>query len=142
MDIMESDIHDSAADEFNRVAKIWEQYDFVFCHIKYTDSRGEDGDFDAKVKVIEEVDAALPILTGLNPDVMIVTGDHSTPATYRSHSWHPVPTLLWAPKTHMTDRAQSYGERECMGGALGQFPAADLMPLALAHANRLAKYGA
>jgi 2,3-bisphosphoglycerate-independent phosphoglycerate mutase len=142
MDIMESDIHDSAADEFNRVAKIWEQYDFVFCHIKYTDSRGEDGDFDAKVKVIEEVDSALPILTGLNPDVMIVTGDHSTPATYRSHSWHPVPTLLWAPKTHMTDRAQSYGERECMGGALGQFPAADLMPLALAHANRLAKYGA
>jgi 2,3-bisphosphoglycerate-independent phosphoglycerate mutase len=142
MDIMESDIHDSAADEFNRVAKIWNQYDFVFCHIKYTDSRGEDGDFDAKVKVIEEVDAALPILTGLNPDVMIVTGDHSTPATYKSHSWHPVPTLLWAPKTHMTDRAQSYGERECMGGALGQFQAADLMPLALAHANRLAKYGA
>lgn len=142
MDVMESDIHDSPADEFNRVAKIWDQYDFVFCHIKYTDSRGEDGNFDAKVKVIEEVDAALPILTGLNPDVMIVTGDHSTPATYKSHSWHPVPTLLWAPKTHMTDRAQSYGERECMCGALGQFPAADLMPLALAHANRLAKYGA
>jgi 2,3-bisphosphoglycerate-independent phosphoglycerate mutase len=124
------------------VAGIWSDYDFVFCHIKYTDSRGEDGDFDAKVKVIEEVDAALPILTDLKPDVMIITGDHSTPATYRSHSWHPVPTLLWAPKTHMTDRAQAYGERECMGGALGQFPAADLMPMALAHANRLAKFGA
>ncbi len=142
MDVIPTDWHDSAADEFNRVAEIWNDYDFIFCHIKYTDSRGEDGDFDAKVKVIEEVDAALPILTGLNPDVLIVTGDHSTPAMYRAHSWHPVPTLLYAPKTHMPDRAQCYGERECMGGALGQFPAADLMPMALAHANRLAKYGA
>jgi len=142
MNVIRTDSHDSAADEFNRVAEIWNDYDFVFCHIKYTDSRGEDGNFDAKVKVIEEVDAALPILTGVKPDVMIVTGDHSTPATYKAHSWHPVPTLLYAPKTHMPDWAQCYGERECMGGALGQFPAADLMPLALAHANRLAKYGA
>ena len=87
------------------------------------------------------MDAALPILMDLNPDV-IVTGDHSTPATYRAHSWHPVPTLLWAPQTHMTDRAESFGERECMGGGLGQFPAVDLMPMALAHAKRLSKYGA
>lgn len=142
MDVIETDGHDSAADEFKRVAAIWNDYDFVFCHIKYTDSRGEDGNFDAKVKVIEEVDAALPILTALNPAVFIITGDHSTPAAYKAHSWHPVPTLLSAPKTHMPDRAQAYGERECMTGALGQFPAADLMPLALAHANRLAKYGA
>jgi 2,3-bisphosphoglycerate-independent phosphoglycerate mutase len=78
----------------------------------------------------------------LKPDVFIVTGDHSTPATYQAHSWHPVPTLLWAPATHMTDRAQLFGERECMGGALGQFPASDLMPLALAHAKRLQKFGA
>jgi 2,3-bisphosphoglycerate-independent phosphoglycerate mutase len=142
MDAIATDPHDTAADEFERVAKIWDQYDFVFCHIKYTDSRGEDGDFDAKVKVIEEVDQALPILLGLKPDVMVVTGDHSTPATYKAHSWHPVPTILWAPETHMTDRAVAYGERECMGGALGQFPATDLMPLALAHAKRLQKYGA
>ena len=142
MDVIETDIHDSVADEFNHVARIWNDYDFVFCHIKYTDSRGEDGDFDAKVKVIESVDEALPILLDLKPDVLIVTGDHSTPATYRAHSWHPVPTLLWAPGTHMTDRAQTYGERECMGGALGQFPAPDLMPLALGHARRLTKYGA
>jgi 2,3-bisphosphoglycerate-independent phosphoglycerate mutase len=142
MDVIPTDSHDSTADEFNHVARIWNDYDFVFCHIKYTDSRGEDGNFDAKVKVIEEVDAALPILTELNPDVLIITGDHSTPATYKAHSWHPVPTLLYAPKTHMPDRAKAYGERECMGGALGQFPAADLMPLALGHANRLAKYGA
>jgi 2,3-bisphosphoglycerate-independent phosphoglycerate mutase len=142
MDVIQTDHHDSAADEFRHVGRVWKDYDFIFCHIKYTDSRGEDGDFDGKVKVIEEVDAALPILLDLKPDVMIVTGDHSTPATLKSHSWHPVPTLLWAPKSHMPDRAQCYGERECLMGALGQFPAADLMPLALAHANRLAKYGA
>jgi 2,3-bisphosphoglycerate-independent phosphoglycerate mutase len=142
MDIIETTAHDTTEDEFKRVAKIWDQYNFVFCHIKYTDSRGEDGDFDAKVKVIEGVDQALPILLDLKPDVLIVTGDHSTPATYKSHSWHPVPTLLWAPGTHMTGRAQSFGERECMFGALGQFPATDLMPLALAHARRLEKFGA
>ncbi len=142
MDVIQTDSHDTPADEFRHVARIWNDYDFIFCHIKYTDSRGEDGDFDAKAKVIESVDAALPILLDLKPDVLVITGDHSTPATYKAHSWHPVPTLLWAPKTHMPDRAQAFGERECMTGALGQFPAADLMPLALAHANRLVKYGA
>jgi 2,3-bisphosphoglycerate-independent phosphoglycerate mutase len=142
MDIIETTSHDSTAEEFEKVAHIWKDYDFVFCHIKYTDSRGEDGNFDAKVKVIEGVDEALPILTALNPDVLVVTGDHSTPATYKAHSWHPVPTLLWSPATHMTDRAQAFGERECMCGALGQFPATDLMPIALAHAKRLEKFGA
>jgi 2,3-bisphosphoglycerate-independent phosphoglycerate mutase len=142
MDIIETDNHFSIQDEFNKVAEIIADYDFVFCHVKYTDSRGEDGNFDAKVKVIEEVDAALPTLIGAQPSVLIITGDHSTPATYRAHTWHPVPTLLWAPGTHMTDRAQVFGERECMGGALGQFPASDLMPLALAHARRMVKYGA
>jgi 2,3-bisphosphoglycerate-independent phosphoglycerate mutase len=142
MDVLETDAHDTPADEFKRVADAWDAYDFFFCHIKPTDSRGEDGDFDAKAKVIEEVDAALPALLDLNPDVLIVTGDHSTPATYKSHSWHPVPTLLWAPGMHMTDRATAFGERECILGALGQFQATDLMPLALAHAKRLSKYGA
>ncbi len=142
MDIIPSTAHDTTEDEFNHVAEIWNDYDFVFCHVKYTDSRGEDGNFDAKMKVIEGVDQALPILLGMNPDVMIVTGDHSTPATYKAHSWHPVPTLLWAPATHMTDRAECFGERDCMTGALGQFPATDLMPLALGHAKRLSKYGA
>ncbi|MCA9903809.1 MAG: 2,3-bisphosphoglycerate-independent phosphoglycerate mutase [Anaerolineae bacterium] len=142
MKTIETDLHYSIQDEFDTVAEVWNDYNFVFCHVKYTDSRGEDGNFDAKVKVIEEVDAALPTLLNLNPAVMIVTGDHSTPATYRAHSWHPVPTLLWALGTHMTDRAQAFGERECMGGALGQFPAVDLMPMALAHAKRLVKYGA
>ncbi len=142
MNVQETDPHDSIQDEFDLVAKIWNDFDFVFCHVKYTDSRGEDGNFDAKVKVIEEVDAALPTLLALNPDVLIVTGDHSTPAALRSHSWHPVPTLLSAPGTAMPDRAVAYGERECMGGALGQFYARDLMPMALGHAKRLTKFGA
>lgn len=142
MDVIQTSGTDSTRDEFEHVARIWNDYDFVFCHVKYTDSRGEDGDFDAKVKVIEGVDEALPVLLDLKPDVLIVTGDHLTPAKYRAHSWHPVPTLLWAPETHMPDRAQSFGERECLYGALGQFPAPDLMMLALAHARRLVKYGA
>lgn len=142
MDIVETDMHDSVQDEFNHVARVYDEYDFIFCHIKYTDSRGEDGNFDAKKAVIEQVDAALPTLLALDPAVLIVTGDHSTPAKLKAHSWHPVPTLLHAPATAMPDRAQAYGERECMTGALGQFPAADLMMLALAHAGRLVKYGA
>ena len=142
MTTIETDPHDTIQDEFDKVAQIWNDYDFVFCHVKYTDSRGEDGDFEAKVKIIEEVDAKLPTLLGLNPDVLIVTGDHSTPAALRSHSWHPVPTLLWAPGTAMPDMVELFGERPCMTGALGQFPAADLMPLALAHAKRLTKFGA
>lgn len=142
MDIIPTDIHDSVQDEFNKVAEIWNDYDFVFCHVKYTDSRGEDGNFDGKAAVIEEVDRALPTLLGLKPDVLIITGDHSTPARLRSHSWHPVPLLLHAPETAMPDRAVAFGERECMTGALGQFPAADLMQIALAHAKRFVKYGA
>jgi len=103
---------------------------------------GEDGNFEGKVKVIEMVDVALPTLLDLNPDVVCVTGDHSTPARLRTHSWHPVPTLLWAPATALADNQIDYGERACAQGSLGIFPATDLMPLMMAHANRLAKYGA
>jgi len=130
------------SNEFRTVAEHWEQYDFFFVHVKYTDSRGEDGDFEAKKAVIEEVDEALPILLDLQPDVLIVTGDHSTPSQLKSHSWHPVPTLFWAPSTVQTDAATAFGETECSRGGLGIFPATELMPLALAHAQRLAKYGA
>jgi 2,3-bisphosphoglycerate-independent phosphoglycerate mutase len=129
-------------DEFKAVVKAWNDYDFFFIHIKYTDSRGEDGDFDAKVKVIESVDAALPVLMAAQPDVLLVTGDHSTPAKMKSHSFHPVPLLLWAPETVRPDAETVFGERACARGGLGTFPSASLMPLALGHANRLAKYGA
>ena len=90
---------------------------------------------------IEELDAAMPRITALKPDVLIVTGDHSTPSKLRSHSWHPVPTLL-AADTCRFDGSESFGERQCLRGGLGQIEAKYLMPLALAHAGRLEKYGA
>lgn len=142
MNVQPTGAHDGIADEFEKVASIWNDFDFVFCHVKYTDSRGEDGNFDGKVEIIEEVDRNLPTLLDMKPDVVVITGDHSTPATYRAHSWHPVPTLLWAPGTHMTDHAETFGERAALQGALGQFYAKDLMPLALGHAKRLGKHGA
>jgi 2,3-bisphosphoglycerate-independent phosphoglycerate mutase len=129
-------------DTFAAVKGIWGHYDFVFIHVKPADSRGEDGDFDAKVKVIEGVDAALPALLDLKPDVLIVTGDHSTPAVLRMHSWHPVPTLLWASETTRYNEVGMYGETDCARGSLGTFRAADLMPMAMAHARRLTKFGA
>ena len=119
----------------------WANYDFFFIHFKYTDSTGEDGNFAAKVKRTEEFDAAVPRITALAPDVLIVTGDHSTPSMLASHSWHPVPTLLVS-KFCRTDACQKFGESECLRGGLGQFEAKYLMTLALANARRLNKYGA
>ncbi|HBY08472.1 MAG TPA: phosphoglycerate mutase [Chloroflexi bacterium] len=133
---------DHPEDEFAAVARIWNDYDFFFVHIKKTDSMGEDGNFAGKVKIIEGVDAALPQLLALKPDVLIITGDHSTPAKMKAHSWHPVPFLLWAPETAIPDNQQHFGERYCQQGGLGTMPALDAMPLALGHANRLNKYGA
>jgi len=115
-------------------------HDFYFVHFKDTDSRGHDGDFDGKVAAIEEVDALLPRITGLGADVLIVTGDHSTPALYGEHTWHHVPTLLASSWTRPS--AEVFGESSCRGGDLGVVPGKDLMSLALAHAARLDKYGA
>jgi 2,3-bisphosphoglycerate-independent phosphoglycerate mutase len=120
---------------------VWKDYDFFFLHYKYTDSTGEDGNFPAKVQMIERLDAEVPRISSLKPDVLIVTGDHSTPSKLKSHSWHPVPTLLWA-RTCRPDGAVEFGEAMCLRGGLGQFQAMYLMPLALAHARRLGKYGA
>ena len=129
-------------DEFAALSNAWEQYDFFFIHIKKTDSKGEDGDFEGKAKVIEGVDKALPKLLDLKPDVLIITGDHSTPARLRIHSWHPVPFLLWAPATVRPDDQSRFGERACGRGGLGNFPSMETLPLALAHAGRLEKFGA
>lgn len=133
---------DKPEDEFTAAARVWEDYDFFFIHIKKTDSKGEDGDFEGKAGIIEGVDKALPQLLELQPDVLIVTGDHSTPAKLRTHSWHPVPFLFWAPATVRPDDQKQFGERACAHGGLGNFPALDTMPLALAHAGRLEKFGA
>ncbi|MGO9950988.1 MAG: 2,3-bisphosphoglycerate-independent phosphoglycerate mutase [Dissulfurispiraceae bacterium] len=116
-------------------------YDFFFLHVKKIDSYGEDGNFDGKAARIEEFDALLPQILALNPDVLIVTGDHSTPALLKGHSWHPVPVLLKSPYVY-GGLTGAFSERECTKGELGIFPAVNLMPLALAHALRLKKFGA
>ena len=118
----------------------YHSHDFFFLHFKYTDSRGEDGDFDAKVAAIESVDTLMPGILEVEPEVLIVTGDHSTPATFRAHSWHSVPVLLASPWARPT--ATAFGESECRTGDLGTFEGKHLMTLALAHAGRLAKFGA
>ncbi len=141
MDVISFD-GETPADEFAAAKRIWDDYDFIFIHIKKTDSMGEDGNFDGKVHVIEMVDDALPQLMALKPDVLMITGDHSTPCKMRSHSWHPVPFLLWAPATARPDEQTSFGERACARGGLGTFLARQAMPLALAHAGRLDKFGA
>ena len=119
----------------------WDDYDFFFIHYKHTDKAGEDGDFEAKVTCIEEADAALPALVDLGPDVLTVTADHSTPAAMKAHSWHPVPALLSA-ETARRDAVTTFNEVACIGGGLGLRPSTHLMPLALGHAGRLAKFGA
>jgi 2,3-bisphosphoglycerate-independent phosphoglycerate mutase len=132
---------DSIRAEVDSLRDNYTKYDFFFMHVKPTDSRGEDGNFEAKVKVIEEVDTLIPLVTGLKPDVLVVTGDHSTPAVMASHSWHPVPVLL-AAETCRPDRVERFGERDCSQGGLGRIPMVYLMGLALAHAKRLEKFGA
>jgi len=123
------------------VEQYWDDFDFFFVHYKYTDSTGEDGNFDAKVQKTEHFDRVIPEFTKLNPTVTIVTGDHSTPSFLSSHSWHPVPTVIVAPACR-TDACQKFGEQESLLGGLGMFEAKHLMSLALANAGRLAKYGA
>lgn len=129
-------------DELQALRHHWGTYDYFFVHVKKTDSAGEDGDFERKAEVIEHVDQTLvPGILDLKPDVLIVTGDHSTPATLKSHSWHPVPTLLWSPYCRPDGVAQ-FGERACGRGSLGVFHASDELSLAMGFAQRLTKYGA
>ena len=129
-------------DEFTTLNERWDDHDYFFVHIKKTDSLGEDGAFDKKAAYIEKVDQALHMVLDLEPDVLAITGDHSTPSRMRYHSWHPVPLLLWAPATIRHDTQDSFGERHCAAGGLGTFPSYELMPLMMAHARRFKKYGA
>ncbi len=129
------------AEEFLTLRANYEKYDFFFMHIKGTDSAGEDGDFARKVSIIEEVDRHVPELMALNPDVVVVTGDHSTPSVLKSHSWHPVPYLLYSPYTR-ADGIAEFGEGACARGSLGTFLGQHGMTMALACALRLTKYGA
>jgi 2,3-bisphosphoglycerate-independent phosphoglycerate mutase len=128
-------------DEFATLSQNYTNYDFFFLHIKGSDAAGEDGDFARKVNVIEQVDRALSELISVEPDVIVVTGDHSTPALLKGHSWHPVPILLYS-KWCRPDRVSEFSESACLSGGLGHLPATQVMPLAMANALKLAKFGA
>jgi len=131
----------SVAEEFEVFKKSYNDYDYFYVHIKKVDSYGEDGNFDAKVEKIEETDRYIPEIMSLSPDVLAVTGDHSTPATLKSHSWHPVPLLLVS-KWIRISGVSGFSERECAKGNLGRMPSLFLTSLLLAHAERLDKFGA
>ena len=128
------------AGEFDTLEQNWDAHDFFFVHVKPTDAAGEDGDFDRKAGVIEEVDAQIPGLLELGPDALAVTGDHATPAKMKSHSWHGVPLLVSSPYTLPT--AESFGERPCAGGTLGVIPAEEIMGYLMGHALKLNRFGA
>ena len=128
-------------EQLDLVKQHWDEFDFFFVHFKYTDSAGEDGDFRRKVEAINQFDAALPKLLNLEPNVLVVTGDHSTPAVMAAHSFHPVPLLLWGDLVR-SDNSHQFSEPSCVIGELGTFPAKETLPIAFAHAGRLAKYGA
>ncbi|MBN1836742.1 MAG: 2,3-bisphosphoglycerate-independent phosphoglycerate mutase [Spirochaetales bacterium] len=139
MDVVEGLV--TLEDQARALREHWDKYDFFFVHHKYTDSKGEDGDFEAKVAEIEKVDAFLPQLTDLDPAVVVVTGDHSTPAVLKAHSSHPIPFLIWAEHLRPDD-TREFGERACARGLWGVLPGTALIRLALAYADKLVKFGA
>ncbi len=132
---------ETPADAFATAAGRWSEFDYFFIHVKGTDMAGEDGNFDAKVATIETVDQALPALLALEPDVLCVTGDHSTPVPVKGHSWHPVPVLIHA-KWSGADGAARFHETTARAGSLGTMASRDLIAVLLANAGRLDKYGA
>jgi 2,3-bisphosphoglycerate-independent phosphoglycerate mutase len=127
--------------QLDAVKARWSEFDYVFYHFKKADAAGEDGDFDAKVKALEEFDTLVPQLRDLDADVMMVAGDHSTPAQLAAHSWHPVPFLLWS-KLGTADHVEAFNENACRQGMLSTFPAKEALSLAMANAGRLMKFGA
>jgi 2,3-bisphosphoglycerate-independent phosphoglycerate mutase len=127
--------------EFEILEKVWDQYDYFFVHIKKTDSYGEDGNFEGRLHVLEEVDELIPRLRALNPDVIAVTGDHSTPSPLKSHSWHPVPLMIYS-KVCRADRVEAFNETALLAGGLGTIHGTSILPLMLANGRRLGKFGA
>ena len=127
-------------DEVETLHANWDDHDFFFLHYKPADAAGEDGDFDAKVKCLEELDVHLPKILELEPDVLMVAGDHATPAIMASHSWHPVPFMLHSRLT-LGEGVDGFNERACAQGSIGRIPAETIMLLALSHSGKLAKFG-
>ena len=128
-------------EELKVLASCFDRHDFFYVHVKQADSAGEDGDFLRKLRIIEEVDSALPQLLNLKPDVIVVTGDHSTPAMLKGHSWHPVPVMIYS-QWCRPDKVEKFSESTCIYGGLGRIHATDIMPLAMANALKLTKFGA
>jgi len=126
---------------FDVLEKQYNDYDFFYIHVKKTDSAGEDGDYETKIKTIEKTDLYIPRLLALDPDVLAVSSDHSTPCLLKGHSWHPNPFMLHA-RTVMPDEVKFFTERMCRRGYFGRFQSIYAMPLMLAHAEKLKKYGA
>ncbi|MDD2251394.1 MAG: 2,3-bisphosphoglycerate-independent phosphoglycerate mutase [Dehalococcoidales bacterium] len=131
----------SLGEEITTLENAFGGHDFFFLHVKGADSAGEDADFERKVSVIEEVDRFIPRILALKPDVLVIAGDHSTPAVIGGHSWHPVPLLLHSSYCR-PDNTLSFSETSCLSGGLGTIPATSIMPLAMANAQKLGKYGA
>ena len=139
MEVLETG--ETLRDEVGTLKKHFNDYDFFYLHFKKPDSAGEDGNFKLKVKALEEIDRVIPSILRLNPDVLVVTGDHSTPAILKSHSWHPNPILLYS-KYIRPDGIRRFTERQCQRGQLGRFPAVEIIPLMLANGLKLKKFGA
>jgi len=135
------DVGQELSEIFDALERSYNEFDFFYLHVKKTDSAGEDGNFEAKKKAIEETDKYIPRLLSLQPEVLVVTSDHSTPSLLKSHSWHPNPFLLFS-KTAQPDELTRFSEKECSRGSLGRFQAIYAMPLMLAHAGKLKKFGA
>ena len=128
------------ADEVDTLRENWDKHDFFFIHYKPADAAGEDGDFDGKVRCLEELDPFIPQIRELNPDVLMIAGDHSTPAVMAAHSWHPVPFLLHS-KLTLGQGIPTFDERACALGAIGSVPATSVMVLGLSHAGKMTKFG-
>jgi 2,3-bisphosphoglycerate-independent phosphoglycerate mutase len=135
------DVGPAAEDLVAALKKNFESYDFFYLHFKKSDSAGEDGNLEKKVAAIEEVDRIIPQLLALKPDVVGVTSDHSTPVLMKAHSWHPNPLVILASPLP-ADNLPAFSERNCAQGSLGRIPAMAVMPLLLAAAGKLKKYGA
>jgi len=135
------DVGSETKDLFAVLEVHYHEHNFFFIHFKKTDAAGEDGNFEAKVRAIEEIDAFIPRLEALRPDVLVITSDHSTPSLLRGHAWHPNPFLLVSP-TALPDNIGVFTERECAQGLLGRFRSIYALPLMLAHAGKLRKFGA
>jgi 2,3-bisphosphoglycerate-independent phosphoglycerate mutase len=135
------DINGDISEQIKTLKSTYNDHDFFFFHIKETDSSGEDGDYQRKVNAIEKVDKILPDILELNPDVIVITGDHSTPAVLKGHSWHPIPSLVYS-KWCRPDQVTEFTESACIHGGLGNFLATDILPLAMANALKFTKFGA